>query len=336
MTYNGGFSPGHSPAEVFLRGTANLGAANTLFIELGGFTPGGQFDRLSSTGTVNVDGTLDVSFINGFTPANGDSFEIIGASTVNGTFDTTNLPALPLGLEWNVVYEADAVRLDVFALATAVTDTALNAPAPNPNRSGIGTLDLTFDLPVNVAGVTSLTLFNHTTGMPVDISTAALSGNGSPIVTWNLAGLTLPDGRYTAEIIRSQVSHDRRRTAGEGVCDRVPRPFGRSQRGRCGELQRHGPAVAELRRDRRSALQRRRRGRGRERQLQRHRAVLPQLRSLPRPVDLRLRRCSGDGDVVPHHAGGQRRATRHHRQHTVPRHRPRRRVGRPAQRHRHR
>ena len=206
VTYNGGFSPGHSPAEVFLRGTTSLAAANTLFIELGGLTPGGQFDRLSSTGTVNVDGTLDVSFINGFVPANGDSFEIIGASAVNGTFDMTNLPTLPLGLEWDVVYAADSVTLDVFALATAVTDTAFNAPAPNPNRSGIGTLDVLFDLPVNVAGVTSLSLFNHTTGQPVSIATATLSGNGTPLVSWDLSSLTLPDGRYTAEVTTSQVT----------------------------------------------------------------------------------------------------------------------------------
>ena len=206
VTYNGGFSPGHSPAEVALRGTANLGASNTLFIELAGLTPGSQFDRLSSTGTVNVDGTLDVKFINGFVPANGDSFEIIGASAVNGTFDTTNLPTLPIGLEWDVIYGIDAVTLNVFALPVFFTNSAINGGPPNSNRSGIGTLGLTFDLPVNVADVTSLTLFNHTTGQPVDISTASLGGNGSPVVTWNLSSLTLPDGRYTAEIIRSQVN----------------------------------------------------------------------------------------------------------------------------------
>ena len=206
VTYNGGFSPGHSPAEVDLAGIANLASTNTLFIELGGLTPGGQFDRLASTGTVNVDGTLEVSFIDGFVPASGHSFEIIGADAVNGTFDAVNLPTLPLGLDWDVVYAADSVTLNVFALPTFLTTAAINGGLPNQNRSGIGTLGLTFDLPVNVAGVTTLTLFNHTIGMPVDISTASLGGNGSPVVTWNLASLSLPDGRYTAELIRSQVN----------------------------------------------------------------------------------------------------------------------------------
>ena len=74
------------------------------------------------------------------------------------------------------------------------------------NRSGIGTLALAFNVPANVAGVTTLTLFNHTTVQPVDLSTASLGGDGSPVVTWDLNGLTLPDGRYTAELIRSQVN----------------------------------------------------------------------------------------------------------------------------------
>jgi hypothetical protein len=133
-TYNRVFCPGHSPAEVFLRGTANLAAANTLFIELGGLTPGSQFDRIASTGTVN----LDVSFINGFTPSNGDSFEIIGAATVSGTFDATNLPTLPLGLEWDVVCGTDAVTLNVFALPAFLSSAAINGDPLNPNRSGIG------------------------------------------------------------------------------------------------------------------------------------------------------------------------------------------------------
>ena len=208
VTYNGGFSPGHSPAEVFLRGTANLAAANTLFIELGGLAPGSQFDRLASTGTVNLDGTLDVSFIDGFTPANGDSFEIIGAAAVNGTFDATSLPTLPLGLEWDLVYGPDAVTLNVFALPALFNSVAINGDPLNPNRSGIGTLGLNFNLPVNVLAAGSLTLFNHTTGAPVDVSAASLLSNGTPSVVWDLlaGNLALPDGRYTAEILRSQVN----------------------------------------------------------------------------------------------------------------------------------
>ena len=60
--------PGASPAEVSFEGNLALADSNTLFIEIGGNTPGNQYDRLTIAGTASLDGTLDVSLINGFTP----------------------------------------------------------------------------------------------------------------------------------------------------------------------------------------------------------------------------------------------------------------------------
>ena len=57
--------------------------SSTLFIELGGTQPGDEFDRVAATGTVALNGTLRVEFIdlrNGYAPRAGDSFEIISAA----------------------------------------------------------------------------------------------------------------------------------------------------------------------------------------------------------------------------------------------------------------
>ena len=105
--------------------------------------------------------------------------------------------------------QVDDVKLMATSFAmlpVSLVSAVVNGSPTNSNRSGIGTLDLTFDLPVSVSGVTSLALFNHSTGQPVDISTATLTGNGTPVVSWQLSALTLPDGRYTAEIRESQVT----------------------------------------------------------------------------------------------------------------------------------
>jgi hypothetical protein len=71
-----------------------------LEIELGG-AAAGQFDRLAVTGQALLDGSLNVSLINGFTPANGDSFDILDFGTIAGNFSTVNLPALGAGLTWD-------------------------------------------------------------------------------------------------------------------------------------------------------------------------------------------------------------------------------------------
>ncbi|MGE0378472.1 MAG: GEVED domain-containing protein, partial [Planctomycetaceae bacterium] len=76
----------------------------------------------------------------------------------------------------------------------------------NPNRSGISSLTFAFDKPVIEADAGSLNLFNHTTGLPVDLSGAVLDVNGTS-VTWvfadgpgGMSDVVLADGRYTAEL----------------------------------------------------------------------------------------------------------------------------------------
>jgi hypothetical protein len=70
------------------------GPGGTLSIELGGLTAGTQFDQLNNGGYSYLGGTLNVSLINGFQPAVGESFPIVlFAGTGTGKFSTLNVPA---------------------------------------------------------------------------------------------------------------------------------------------------------------------------------------------------------------------------------------------------
>ncbi|MCA9231056.1 MAG: PEP-CTERM sorting domain-containing protein, partial [Planctomycetales bacterium] len=103
-------APGFSPATVNRGSVAYDG---TLEIEIGG-TTGSTFDQINhilGAGVADLGGTLDVSFINGFTPSAGDSFEIITAASVLNTFDTVNLPGLPGDLFWYLNYTPTSVEL---------------------------------------------------------------------------------------------------------------------------------------------------------------------------------------------------------------------------------
>ena len=113
VTFNGGVSPGHSPASIDLDGDVTFGASNSLHIELGGTQAGGQHDQLQIAGAATLDGTLSVTLINGFTPAAGDLFDVVTSGGVSGTFSGTSLPALAEGLEWSIEYSTGGVTLAV-------------------------------------------------------------------------------------------------------------------------------------------------------------------------------------------------------------------------------
>jgi FG-GAP-like repeat len=81
--------PGDDPGTI-TTGNLDLQAGSTLSTEIEGTSPGvGGFSQMVVNGSVTLAGTLSTSFLNGFTPQVGDSFEIInndGTDAVTGTF----------------------------------------------------------------------------------------------------------------------------------------------------------------------------------------------------------------------------------------------------------
>lgn len=110
-----------SPAAASAGSTHVVGnyvqAANgSLAIELGGTAPG-LFDAVNVDGTASLAGTLDVSFLSGSWGRAGDSFDILSATTLLGSFDTLQLAALDQGLDWLLSYRLDPVGIDTLNLS---------------------------------------------------------------------------------------------------------------------------------------------------------------------------------------------------------------------------
>jgi YVTN family beta-propeller protein len=82
-------------------------------VPIGGLSVGKQYSQLNTGATATLNGTLNVSLINGFTPAAGNQFVIMNAASLSGQFATTNLPPLPPDLSWNVGYSNSQVTLSV-------------------------------------------------------------------------------------------------------------------------------------------------------------------------------------------------------------------------------
>ena len=101
--FEGGYSPGNSPATVSLDGPVTLGDTNTLKIELGGTTPGTQYDQVHVMGQLTLGGALQISLINPgtFTPAAHEKFDILDWGALGGSFASLSLPALASPLAWN-------------------------------------------------------------------------------------------------------------------------------------------------------------------------------------------------------------------------------------------
>ena len=108
---NGEIVPGSSPGILTVTGNITQTASATLTVEIGGSTPGLAFDRLDVSGSANLDGTLDISLINGFEPLLGQEYEIVTANSCNGIFDTVNIPLVDGSPAFSVSYEADRVVL---------------------------------------------------------------------------------------------------------------------------------------------------------------------------------------------------------------------------------
>jgi T5SS/PEP-CTERM-associated repeat protein len=89
VEYSGDLRPGNSPAQVSYGGSVVMDPSAKLYIELGGPLPGSGYDQLVISGSINLDGGLDVTWFNGYVPAWGQHFKIVdnlSAGPVSGTF----------------------------------------------------------------------------------------------------------------------------------------------------------------------------------------------------------------------------------------------------------
>jgi hypothetical protein len=79
-----------------------------------------QYDWIDSH-TLNLAGTLNVTLLSGYSVHEGDVFTIMTGGRT-GVFDDVNLPTLPDGLRFRVVYESNAVLLKVDKVRIIITD----------------------------------------------------------------------------------------------------------------------------------------------------------------------------------------------------------------------
>ncbi|MCG3126315.1 MAG: hypothetical protein CHACPFDD_01147 [Phycisphaerae bacterium] len=109
----GTVKPGQSPGTLTITGSYIQSVTAALSIELGGHTPGAEHDVLVVNGPATLGGTLELRLMDGFVPQDGDSFQILTASAVTGSFPAVQLVGFPPRLAVNVAYTSNSVVVTV-------------------------------------------------------------------------------------------------------------------------------------------------------------------------------------------------------------------------------
>ncbi|MCA9028281.1 MAG: FG-GAP repeat protein, partial [Planctomycetaceae bacterium] len=145
---------------------------------------------------LNADGTVKshqkISDTQGNFTTTLDDIDFFGSSlTKLGDLDGDGIADLAVGALRDDDGGNDRGAMYILSLAgvpivpTSVSASSVNGTG-NPNRSGIRELTFTFDQAVTLGSPTALNLFNHSTGLPVDLTNAVLMGDGTTTVTWVL------------------------------------------------------------------------------------------------------------------------------------------------------
>jgi hypothetical protein len=121
----GGVAPGHSPGCLYINGNFTSAGTDTVDIQSPGMTACTDYDQIVVHGAVNVTGsTLNTVFLNGFTPAAGQSFDIIknqGTGPITGIFN---------GLPEGSVFSIDGIKLEITYKGGAGNDVVLKVVSP--------------------------------------------------------------------------------------------------------------------------------------------------------------------------------------------------------------
>lgn len=108
-TFRGTIAPGFSVGTLTHTGTINMQPTAEFDLELASTA---SFDRLTGTGVVAIDGSLDIAF-DGYTPVKNNVFRFMTGSSITGTFAEVSGPALPDGLVYGIFYDPTFVELRI-------------------------------------------------------------------------------------------------------------------------------------------------------------------------------------------------------------------------------
>jgi hypothetical protein len=111
FTNEGTVSPGETIGTLMLETDYPTAASSSLNIEIGGSPTSLQYDKLQIIGAATLDGNLNISLVNNFVPAIGDTFEVLTYSSHTGNFSAINGLNTGTGISFDTVFTSTALLL---------------------------------------------------------------------------------------------------------------------------------------------------------------------------------------------------------------------------------
>ncbi|QJW93086.1 Ig-like domain repeat protein [Frigoriglobus tundricola] len=190
VSAGGTVAPGTNGPGLLNTGAISYAAGSTFAVTLNGTTAESQYSQLDVTGTATLNGaTLSLSV--GFAPAVNNTFVILTATTIVGTFKDRNGNVLGEGATFDlngrvytISYLGNQVTLTVTGFAETSTLTSNLNPA-QPGQSVTFTATYTQILPTDPAPQGSVQFYLD--GATTPFATVALNGSGSASASLALA-----------------------------------------------------------------------------------------------------------------------------------------------------
>jgi hypothetical protein len=115
VTNNAAISPGASAGYLAINYEYRQGPNGILNIEIGGLIARTNYDQVAVSGAATLDGTLNVSLIDGFEPSFGDAFVVLTCATRTNTFAVINGLSIGNGKQFQPVYTTTNLTLQVIS-----------------------------------------------------------------------------------------------------------------------------------------------------------------------------------------------------------------------------
>jgi len=98
-TISGILSPGNSPGNLTFSNNLTLNSTAEAFMEIGGTTPGTEFDQITVTGTLAYDGQLTIASFGGWDLSQVNTYDLFDFAGVSGSY--TNVSVGGFDLAWD-------------------------------------------------------------------------------------------------------------------------------------------------------------------------------------------------------------------------------------------